>query len=320
MQAVIGNDIEKAATYLKNDALVAIPTETVYGLAGNALSATAIAKIYAAKNRPSFNPLILHLPAAHHIEKYALLPTALLPLTAGLMPGALTLLLKKKPHVPDILTAGSDKVAVRIPRHPLALQLLQRLPFPLAAPSANPSGYVSPTTAQHVLEGLGNRIPYILDGGPAEVGVESTIIEWEQNAILVHRVGGIALEEIQNYTSLPLKFPAHHNGKVQTSGQLKSHYATQIPLVVGNPNILSLRHTHKKLAIIRLKKGNPVSNGQEFPLSLNGSLAEAAANLFAVMRIIDAGKFDMIIAERFPDEGLGRAINDRLDRAQAIWK
>lgn len=320
MRAEIGNDINKAALFLQRDELVAIPTETVYGLAGNALSVVAIEKIYAAKNRPFFNPLILHLPSADAITQYAVLPDALLSLANTCMPGPLTLLLRKKPNVPDILTAGSDKVAVRIPAHPISLQLLNRIGFPLAAPSANPFGYVSPTTAEHVLEGLGNKIPYILDGGAAAVGVESTIIEWDTDKIMVHRVGGLPVEALQQHTSLPFVFPEQHPAHVQTSGQLKSHYATRIPLTVGDPNVLSQQYRDKKIAVIRFKTTAPLPAATEFVLSPAGVLTEAAANLFAVMRRIDASDFDIILAEHFPNEGLGRAINDRLARAQAIWK
>lgn len=320
MQTIVGKDIDQVIELLNQDEVVAIPTETVYGLAGNALSATAIAKIFEAKNRPKFNPLIMHVAAVEEIQKYAEIDEATLKLIAHFMPGPLTVLLKKKDHVPDILTAGSDKVAVRVPNHPLTQKLLQQLNFPLAAPSANPSGYVSPTSAVHVLEGLNHKIPYILDGGNCEVGVESTIIEVLQDKIIVHRLGGVAVEDIQQQTNLPVVLQTHE-ARPQTSGKMKSHYATKTPLYIGNTDTLLNANKGKKIAVISLKKQSVQNEHvQAFPLSENGNLTEAAANLFAVMRMIDEGNFDLIITEKFPETGLGRAINDRLGRAQAIYK
>jgi len=299
---------------------VAIPTETVYGLAGNALNESAVVKIFSAKDRPSFNPLIIHVPSVEAIKEYAQLDPISLQLAEAFMPGPFTLLLPKKAIIPDLVTAGSTKVAVRIPRHPLALRLLHQLNFPLAAPSANPFGYVSPTTAKHVLDGLNNRVDYVLDGGPCEVGVESTIAEVENGQIMLHRLGAITAEDMKAVTGLEvLRKPA--SDQVHTPGQLKSHYATRVPLYLGDIPTLLKTHADKNIATISFCKSyEGLITGHQYILSPKCDINEAAQHLFAVMRNIDEFSFDLIIAERFPDKGLGRAINDRLERAQAIYK
>lgn len=320
MQTIIGQDIEAAATYLRREELVAIPTETVYGLAGNALSETAVIRIYEAKNRPRFNPLILHVPDIDSIEKYAVMDPVSKQLAEAFMPGPFTLLLPKKEIVPEMVTAGSDKVAIRIPDHALTGTLLSIVGFPLAAPSANPFGYVSPTTAEHVLQGLNGKIPYILDGGPCQVGVESSIAEVNGNEVILHRAGGVTAEMIKHVTGLPVVTNAHANTP-STPGQLKSHYATHIPLYKGNMHELMEQFKYKKMAVISFTKFYPVAAGSSlFVLSPAGDIHEAARQLFATMRKIDTMDIDVILAEDFPDQGIGRAINDRLSRAQAVFK
>jgi len=316
----IGENIEKAASILEANNLVAIPTETVYGLAGNALSESAVVKIYSAKNRPSFNPLIIHLPSVTAIKAYAALDPISQQLAETFMPGPFTLLLPKKAIISDLVTAGSSKVAVRIPKHPLTLKLLHKLNFPLAAPSANPFGYVSPTTAKHVLDGLNNRLDYILDGGPCEVGVESTIAEVTNGQIVLHRLGAITAEEMEAVTGLQV-VRKKEDQQLDTPGQMKSHYATKIPLYLGDIPTLLNTHADKNIATISFCKSyDGLVTGHQYILSPKCDINEAAQHLFAVMRNIDEYNFDLIIAERFPDKGLGRAINDRLERAQAIHK
>lgn len=304
-----------------NGELVAIPTETVYGLAGNALDENAVIKIFEAKNRPAFNPLIIHVGSWQMVEKYVThIPAKAKLLAASFTPGPLTFLLPKNNTVPDIVTAGSDKVAIRIPNHPLTLALLNSIDFPLAAPSANPFGYISPTTALHVMEGLDGKIPYILDGGAANVGLESTIIGFDdQENVLLYRTGGISAEQIEAVlhekiaaaTTSPQKNP-------ETSGQLKSHYAPHTPLYIGDIEALKEQFSGKRIATISFtKQFDGIDEAKQFILSNDGSLVEAAKNLFAVLRLTDKLKVDVILAERFPDEGIGRAINDRLGRAQA---
>ncbi len=316
----VGKNIEIAVAILSRNELVAIPTETVYGLAGNALSEAAVVKIYSAKDRPSFNPLIIHVPTVAAIKDYAALDRISQQLADAFMPGPFTLLLPKKLIIPDLVTAGSAKVAVRIPKHPLALQLLHKLNFPLAAPSANPFGYVSPTNAKHVLDGLNNRVDYILDGGPCQVGVESTIAEVVDGQIMLHRLGAVTAEEMEAVTGLKVVRKMQET-KIDTPGQLKSHYATKTPLYLGDIPTLLRQHANKHVATISFCTFyEGLISGQQFILSPKSDINEAAQQLFSVMRSIDELGFDLIIAERFPDKGLGRAINDRLERAQALHK
>jgi len=321
MQTITGTDIEIAKQFLMNGDLVSIPTETVYGLAANALNEEAVIKIFEVKNRPSFNPLIVHCATWKLAQQYVNnIPGKAHLLAEKFTPGALTFLLQKKDTIPDLVTAGSEKVAIRIPNHPLTLALLNRLDFPLAAPSANPFGYISPTTALHVFENLGGKIPYILDGGPAIVGLESTIIGFDENEkVLLYRSGGISTEEIESMINEKvLPAPTSPEKNPETSGQLKSHYAPNTPLYIGNIDILRYKFQEKKVATISFKKEiDGIDNKYQFILSPQGSLQEAARNLFAALRKIDQLHVDVIIAEKFPNEGIGRAINDRLNRAQA---
>lgn len=322
METLIGTDIDHAAALLSKGEVVAIPTETVYGLAANALNPDAVLRIYEAKHRPRFNPLILHVPSVEAFERYARdIPKACHQLAAAFCPGPLTFLLPKRPEVPDIVTAGSDLVALRIPAHPMALELLSRLSFPLAAPSANPSGYVSPVTAAHVIQGLGGRIPYILDGGPCTVGLESTIVSFRDGEIRIHRYGAVTPEDIERVTGkTPQEAFGQHNAP-DAPGQLKSHYAPERPLFMGDIMTLIQAHAGKRIAVISfmdpLLEPAPACS---WVLSPSGDLHEAARNLFQALRSADAAEVDLIIAEVFPGEGLGWAINDRLSRAQFIHR
>ena len=321
MLTEIGQDITRAAELLSRGELVAIPTETVYGLAANGLDDEAVLKIYEAKQRPRFNPLILHVPGIEKLAEYALeVPDLCYRLAEAFSPGPVTFLLPKRPMVPDLVTAGSDHVALRIPAHPMALELLRQIGLPLAAPSANPFGYVSPVTAQHVLDGLNGRIPYILDGGPCTVGLESTIVGCSDGELVIHRVGGVSKEDIERVTGREARLSLSHN-KPKTPGQLKSHYAPNVPLWVGSVDALRQVHHGKKMALISFtKKYMAPEPAYSFILSPTGDLHEAARNLFSVMRQIDGLEVDIILAERFPEAGLGRAINDRLQRAQVVHK
>ncbi|MEY2596636.1 MAG: hypothetical protein RI965_1908 [Bacteroidota bacterium] len=313
-QTEIGIDVLKAKQLLEKGELVAIPTETVYGLAGNALDSHAVAKIYEAKNRPQFNPLILHVANHEQLNKYvANVPDDCRKLMEAFSPGPITYLLDKNLHVPDVVTAGSKKVAIRIPNHLLTLQLLNSLRFPLAAPSANPSGYVSPVSAEHVLQGLQGRIPYILNGGKANIGLESTIVGFNNGEVIVHRLGGISMEQIEKVIGKPVKISITHDAP-ETPGQLKSHYATKKNFIVGDLESLKAAFADKKVGIISFS----TIQSEDTPhvvLSSKGDLAEAASKLFAAMREMDSHNVDLILAEWVPDQGIGRAINDRLRRA-----
>lgn len=320
METHIGLDLDKAAQLLIEGELVAIPTETVYGLAGNALSAEAISKIYLTKKRPQFNPLILHVASIEALKKYVLyLPPKIEKLIQKFSPGPLTVLLPKSNIVPDIVTAGSSKVAIRIPNHPLTLDLLHKIDFPLAAPSANISGRVSPTSSEHVFEQLNGKIPYILDGGETIVGLESTIVGFDESfeEIAIHRLGGLSIEEIEACLNEKIQVDIHHN-QPSTPGQLKSHYATQTPLLVGDIEELMFDKNPNEIVIINYHKLKDIEVKKQYVLTSQNSSAEAAQHLFKIMREADKCQAQYILCEWAPEEGLGLAINDRLQRASFL--
>ena len=310
-----GTDLEFAATLLRKGELVAIPTETVYGLAGNALSAEAVIRIYEVKNRPRFNPMIVHIGHVDQVPLYARhFPDAAKQLAGAFMPGPLTLLLDKNDLIPDLVTAGSQRVALRIPAHPMTRALLHKLEFPLAAPSANPFGYISPTQAAHVEEQLGEKIPYILDGGPCEVGIESTIVGFSETGIpVVYREGAVSLEDLRKTAG---EVRLNEKRKVEAPGMLESHYAPGAKLLLGNVDQLLKENDGEKIATLtfstRPKSWHPILS---LVLSESQDLAEAARNLFGYLRVLDASGARLIIAEEVPPHGIGRAINDRLRRA-----
>ena len=294
--------------------LVAIPTETVYGLAANALNADAVVSIFETKNRPHFDPLIVHVAGIEQVHEVAShIPSHARTLMEALWPGPLTIVLRKRDCIPHIVTSGLDTVGVRMPNHPLALELLRALDFPLAAPSANPFGYISPTSALHVAEQLGDRIPYILDGGECSVGVESTIIDCSCETPTILRLGGTSVETIEEIIG-PVHVNAISTSSPNAPGMLHSHYAPRKPMRVGN--IHELLHNHgPDVSILSFK--DSFHNYRNIRLSETGDLHEAARNLFSAMRKLDADHHSIILAEFVPDYGLGRAINDRMKRASA---
>lgn len=317
--AEIGKDIQKAVEFLEREGLVAIPTETVYGLAANALNPIAVAKIFEAKERPTFDPLIVHTHALNEVENFVSdIHPALLKLAQVFWPGPLTLLLPKKDIIPNLVTSGLDRVGVRIPNHSLTLELLSKLSFPLAAPSANPFGYISPTKAEHVDKQLGTKIPYILDGGACEVGLESTIVGEENGEIIVYRLGGLSIDEIEAVVG-KVFVQLNQSSNPKAPGQLKSHYAPKKPVYIGN--IIELQNTHadKKIGAIIFGDDIKVS---EFTivknLSFSKNYQEAAVHLFSFLRELDETDVDVIITDLLPEQGLGLAINDRLRRAAAL--
>jgi L-threonylcarbamoyladenylate synthase len=315
---MIGTDINIAIDNLNNGNLVAIPTETVYGLAANGLNEVAVLNIFKAKERPFFDPLILHV---NTIEKVNELVTdfdeRLKKLAHSFWPGPLTLLLPKKEIVPDVVTSGLKQVAVRIPNHKLTLNLLEQLNFPLAAPSANPFGYISPTSAKHVEKQLGKKVSYILDGGNCEIGLESSIVGVEDKQICIYRLGGLSIEQIENIVGkVTLKINTSSNPKAP--GQLKSHYAPNKPLYIGN--LLELEQQNITKKIICICYGNKpkfITDVKVLNLSKTNNLNEAAKNLFKLLREADELNGDIIITHLLPNTGLGAAINDRLKRAGA---
>lgn len=293
---------------------MAIPTETVYGLAANAFDADAVLRIFEVKARPGFDPLIVHVGQREQVDQLVLeVPPEARRLIHRSWPGPLTLVLPKMERVPDVVTSGLDTVGVRMPAHPLALELLRSIDFPLAAPSANPFGYVSPTTARHVFDQLGGRIPYILDGGPCAVGVESTIVGWSRDELVIFRPGGVPTEVIAGEIG---RMPRMVRSDTPIApGMLGSHYAPRKRVIVGDLPALLSAHRGSRIGAISLSTDHHAALNEV--LSPAGDLHEAARNLFAAMRRLDAGEVDLILAEVFPDEGLGRAINDRLSRASA---
>jgi L-threonylcarbamoyladenylate synthase len=312
--AVTGSDLDVAKEFLIKGELVAIPTETVYGLAGNALNEKAVLSIFETKNRPAFDPLIIHTDS---IEKAAIyvsdIPEKARILASRFWPGPLTLLLPKKDIVPDLVTSGLDTVAVRVPNHPLTLALLGQLSFPLAAPSANPFGYISPTKPEHVDQQLGDRIPYILDGGECEVGIESTILGFENDETIVYRLGGLDINEIESLIG-PVVLMPHSTSDPKAPGMLKSHYAPRKPLhLYRRDEIVPGSAETGYLMFDRYLDG--ADRKYQRLLSPNRDLKEAAHNLFAYLRELDALPVLEIKAELVPSSGLGLAINDRLQRA-----
>jgi L-threonylcarbamoyladenylate synthase len=314
--AEIGTDIDHAARLLRDGQLVAIPTETVYGLAANALDADAVLRVFEAKGRPHFDPLIMHLPDADAVRGYVKdIPPQAEPLMDAFWPGPLTLVLPKKSHVPDLVTSGLDTVAVRVPSHPMTQELLRKVGFPLAAPSANLFGHVSPTSAQHVCDQLGDRIAHILDGGPTDIGLESTIIGFEEGMPVFYRLGGLGVEEIERVIG-PVRLHLNQSSDPKAPGMLKSHYAPRIPLYLGNPTVLSKELEVDRIGFLGFNLPlREMAEGRQRILSAKGDMKEAAHNLFAHLRELEAMDIDAIIAEEVPATGLGRAINDRLRRA-----
>jgi L-threonylcarbamoyladenylate synthase len=316
--AKTGKNINEAAELLTAGKLVAIPTETVYGLAANALDEIALLSIFEAKQRPFFDPLIIHLPDIEKVSDYALWQDErLLKLAQVFWPGPLTVLLPKKSNIPYLVTSGLPQVAVRVPSHPLTRELLQKLNFPLAAPSANPFGYVSPTSAEHVNKQLGDKVAYILDGGESEVGLESTIVGVEENVVCVYRLGGLPLEDIERVIG-SISLRVNESGDPKAPGQLKSHYAPRVPVLVGNAQELIKSQKGKRIGLLAF--GEVQFSGPDisvFNLSPTASVEEAALNLFKMLRQADDSNIDVLICEKLPEQGLGRAINDRLKRASA---
>jgi len=313
-----GTHINKAREILENGGLVGIPTETVYGLAGNAYDADTVIQIFKVKNRPSFDPLITHTSSLDKARKYVQnIPDIACRLAEAFWPGPLTLLLNKTEKIPDIVTSGLDTVAVRIPDHKITLELLESIDFPLAAPSANPFGYVSPTTAKHVDEQLGDLIPYVLDGGACQIGIESTIIGFDGGIPLVHRLGGKIIEEIEEVVG-KVKIKSQSSSNPLAPGMLDSHYSPTKEVLIGDVEELLNKLdplTTGVLAWCKKNEGIPVD--QQIVLSAAQNLDEAGKNLFSGLRYLDKMDLETIIVEPVPDSGLGKAINDRLIRAAA---
>lgn len=323
MPATIGTDIVFAKQILNRGGLVGIPTETVYGLAANGLNEESVAKIFAAKNRPFFDPLILHIGnISQMVNLVDGIPTNAQKLINALWPGPLTIIFNKSELVSELVTGGLPSVGIRMPNHPLTLELLKTIDFPLAAPSANPFGYVSPTSAQHVYEQLHNEIDYILDGGPSEVGIESTIVSFLNDTPSILRLGGYSQETIESIIG-PVTCSLNQHSNPQAPGQLDQHYSPHCKLSELTSEITIIPSFHGVFYSSMSKenfeniRGVKLNDNQFEILTLKNSDVEAASNLFRILRELDSKEIPHSFIEFAPRIGLGPAINDRINRAMA---
>jgi len=304
--------IRRAGEALRRGEIVAFPTETVYGLGANALDASAVAKVFGAKARPRFNPLIVHVRNVEEAETYALLSATARKLAAAFWPGPLSLVLPRRTTcpIPDLVTAGLDTIALRVPQHPVARALLEAAKLPIAAPSANRSGRISPTTAAHVQAELDDVPSMILDGGPCPLGLESTVVGVAGNSVTLLRLGALPREAVEAVLGQNLA-RAEAAAPIASPGQTESHYAP------GTPLRLDTMEPRAGEALLAFGPKVPAFSGPTLNLSRTGNLAEAAVNFFAGLRELDAAGAAAITVMPIPNHGLGEAINDRLRRAAA---
>jgi L-threonylcarbamoyladenylate synthase len=328
--AIIGTSVQEAGAWLRDGWPVGIPTETVYGLAANACDREALLRVFETKGRPLTDPLIVHLASKEELNRYAVdVPDSAYALLEAFSPGPLTLILPKAPILPDEVSAGLKNAGFRIPRHPLTLELLRSLDFPLAAPSANLFGRTSPTTADHVADQLGKQIPYILDGGPCHIGVESTVLDLSGPEPLLLREGGLTAESLEAFLGRPLQRPnrlAQADQAQRAPGTLAHHYAPSVPLFLFADDMALIdwlnHHDHSKQgaqapALLRFDQAlldSRVADWNQEILSPEGNLEQAAHQLFGALRRLEKSA-GMILAQKVPNTGLGAAINDRLQRA-----
>lgn len=317
--------LREAAGLLKNGHLVVLPTETVYGLGANALDGGAVARIFAAKGRPSFNPVIVHVPDAEAAQKYVVMDARAKAVAAAFWPGPLTIILSRRSDcaVSELCSAGLPTLAVRVPAHPVALALLKESGLPIAAPSANVSGQVSATTPQHVTEGLGDKVSLIIAAGPCEVGLESTVLDLSGTTPVVLRPGAITAEQIGGVLDMDVGYDlGDHGSKVKSPGQLLKHYAPSVPVRLNAVDVLPGEALlgFGSIKFMGIKGGGSAKDLPDSALrnlSETGDLNQAAANLFRMLRELDRPDHTGIAVMNIPDQGLGIAINDRLKRAAA---
>lgn len=315
--SIISKDISKAIALLTAEELVAIPTETVYGLAGNIYSEKAIKAIFETKKRPFFNPLIVHIPSVEYLSNIVEhVPEKAKLLAEAFWPGPITLVLKKKATIPDLITAGKDTVAVRVPNHPMALELLKQLPFPLAAPSANPFSSISPTSAAHVEDYFKDKIKMVFDGGTCKSGIESTIIGFENDEPIIYRLGSTSIEAIEAAVG-KVELKNKKDVAPDAPGMLARHYAPKTKTILTDNIVDKVKHyAHKKIGLLVFNSEfESEAISIRIVLSKTGDLSEAASKLYEALHQLDKENLDIIIAEKFPDYGLGKSINDRLTRA-----
>ncbi len=312
-----GTDLTFARACLNQQLTVAIPTETVYGLAANALSENAVTGIFRIKNRPAFDPLIVHVASLQDAGPYVkYIPDVVRRLYAVLGPGPVTYILPKTSLIPDLVTSGHETVGIRIPDHPMTLELLRSLDFPLAAPSANPFGFVSPTTAQHVADQLGDAVGYILDGGPCRIGLESTILDASGPELIVLRLGGLSLEALETAAGEKISQIRLSSSNPTAPGMLLKHYNPGKTVLLGDLKTLAQTAIPAETGILAFREALPGFPAEhQRILSPSGDMEEAARQLFAHLRAFSAMDIKVVLAESVPETGLGRAINDRLRRA-----
>ncbi|MDG1686135.1 MAG: L-threonylcarbamoyladenylate synthase [Flavobacteriaceae bacterium] len=314
---MITSDLNQVKTALINGDIIALPTETVYGLAANIYLDSALEKVFKLKKRPSYNPLIVHISNSGILEQIAKnIPAKARELANVFWPGPLTLVLEKQDQIPNRITAGKPTVAVRVPNHPIALQLLKSLNFPLAAPSANPFGSLSPTSAKHVALYFKEEINFILDGGPCFCGLESTIIGFENDKPILYRHGAISIEEIEKIVG-PIKIKNQNSKNPSAPGMLTRHYAPKTQIQINDDISLALaQNPDKKIGVLSFRKNKKIKTEiHQEVLSISGDLNEASKNLYAALHRLDQMNLDLIISSFFPEKGLGKTINDRLKRA-----
>ncbi len=298
---MITQDLAVAKAHLQKGEVIGLPTETVYGLAGNAFDAAAIQKIYAIKQRPATNPLIVHVASIQQTEPFITsFPSALRKLAERFWPGPLTILLEKTNRIPDVVTAGSNRVAIRVPNHPLTLRLLEQLDFPLVAPSANPYTKISPTNAEQVQSYFGEKLSVILDGGACEKGLESTIVGWENDSVVVYRLGSLSIEQLEEEVG-PVQIRNQSEKIIIAPGMAKKHYSPQTPLIlIEDLAAYQAKHPEKRIGVFLTGDENP---------------EQIAPTFYARLQVLDQSGYDVLIANYFPEKGLGRTLNDRLRRA-----
>lgn len=315
---IISKDLSFAVQILKQNKVVAIPTETVYGLAANAFSTEAVKKIFEIKKRPFFNPLIVHISSEQYLEEVAKnIPKKAYDLVKAFWPGALTLILEKQPHISDMVTANKNTVAVRMPSHPLTLALLSQLDFPLAAPSANPFKGISATNAHHVYAYFKDDLDCILDGGDCVKGLESTIIGFDGDDVVLYRHGAISVEQVEAVVGKLKVITVQENAPV-APGMLLKHYSPKTKLILtDNVEKEIALAGNINFAILAFHPQETDGLHQYLYLSQENNLEKAAANLYATLHHLDTLNFDLIIAQKLPEIGLGKTINDRLTRASA---
>jgi L-threonylcarbamoyladenylate synthase len=322
----ITTDVDQAAHAIRSGKLVAFATETVYGLGADALNETAVARVFEAKQRPEFDPLIVHVAGRDWLERLVVdIPDLANELANEFWPGPLTLIFSKRDIVPDLVTSGIPTVAIRMPSHPQAIELLKKSDRPIAAPSANPFGGISPTTSQHVLDGLGSRIDMILDGGPCAVGVESTVVSVLEETPAILRHGGITQEQIEAVIGEVKTFDTSSpNTSALSPGQLPSHYSPTTRLIMADDFDWTTIAASQQISALVFDDAAKASLIKNAPtecfstisvLSPSGDLTEATAQFFAELRRLDASTATLIVASNFPNRSLGRALNDRLRRA-----